>query len=67
MKNSGKILMQSAPKGVDLDDVKHDLEQVSVACNVLQSLDCLPAYSPNEDVTPYMDQTLFISEGVVSL
>lgn len=29
VKNSGKILMQSAPKGVDLDDVKHDLEKVS--------------------------------------
>ena len=31
VKNSGKILMQSAPKGVDLDDVKHDLEKVSIA------------------------------------
>lgn len=29
VKNSGKILMQSAPLGVDLDDVKHDLEKVS--------------------------------------
>ncbi|RYP44232.1 hypothetical protein DL768_009296 [Monosporascus sp. mg162] len=28
MKNSGNILMQSAPKGVDLDDVKHDLEKI---------------------------------------
>lgn len=28
VKNSGKILMQSAPKGVDMDDVKHDLEKV---------------------------------------
>ncbi len=28
VKNSGKILMQSAPGGVDLDDVKHDLEKV---------------------------------------
>ncbi|KAI2607447.1 cation efflux protein [Hypoxylon fragiforme] len=28
VKNSGKILMQSAPKGVDLEDVKHDLEKI---------------------------------------
>ncbi|KAI1430275.1 cation efflux protein [Xylaria sp. FL1777] len=28
VKNSGKILMQSAPGGVDLDDVKHDLEKI---------------------------------------
>ncbi|CAJ2514077.1 Uu.00g021960.m01.CDS01 [Anthostomella pinea] len=28
VRNSGKILMQSAPRGVDLDDVKHDLEKI---------------------------------------
>ncbi|KAI1775471.1 cation efflux protein [Hypoxylon cercidicola] len=28
VKNSGKILMQSAPKGVDMNDVKHDLEKI---------------------------------------
>ncbi|RYO86441.1 hypothetical protein DL766_003106 [Monosporascus sp. MC13-8B] len=28
VKNSGNILMQSAPKGVDLGDVKHDLEKI---------------------------------------
>ncbi|KAI1142010.1 cation efflux protein [Hypoxylon sp. FL0543] len=28
VKNSGKILMQSAPKGVDMDDVRHDLEKI---------------------------------------
>jgi zinc transporter 1 len=28
VKNSGKILMQSAPGGVDIEDVKHDLEKV---------------------------------------
>ncbi|KAI2776739.1 putative cation diffusion facilitator family metal ion transporter [Daldinia loculata] len=28
VKNSGKILMQSAPKGVNIDDVKHDLEKI---------------------------------------
>ncbi|KAI1189983.1 cation efflux protein [Nemania serpens] len=28
VRNSGTILMQSAPHGVDLDDVKHDLEKI---------------------------------------
>jgi zinc transporter 1 len=28
IKNSGVILLQSAPDGVDLADVKHDLEEV---------------------------------------
>ncbi|KAI2469983.1 cation efflux protein [Annulohypoxylon bovei var. microspora] len=28
VKNSGKILMQSSPKGVHVDDVKHDLEKI---------------------------------------
>ncbi|OTB13072.1 hypothetical protein K445DRAFT_76587 [Daldinia sp. EC12] len=28
VKNSGKILMQSAPKGVNIDDVRHDLEKI---------------------------------------
>lgn len=27
-KNSGTILLQSAPRGVEINDVKHDLEQV---------------------------------------
>lgn len=27
-RNSGTILLQSAPRGVEIDDVKHDLEQV---------------------------------------
>lgn len=27
-KNSGAILLESAPRGVEIDDVKHDLEQV---------------------------------------
>jgi zinc transporter 1 len=29
VRNSGKILMQSAPLGVNSDDVKHDLEKAS--------------------------------------
>ena len=47
VKNSGKILMQSAPKGVDLDDVKHDLEKVSITCSVRQFLDFLSKYLPD--------------------
>ncbi|KAG4218176.1 hypothetical protein PC116_g33344 [Phytophthora cactorum] len=31
VKNSGKILMQSAPKGVNIDDVRHDLEKASTS------------------------------------
>lgn len=31
VKNSGTILLQSAPSGVDLGDVKHDLEKVGVS------------------------------------
>ncbi|KAJ0118050.1 cation diffusion facilitator family metal ion [Diaporthe amygdali] len=27
-KNSGAILLESAPRGVEIDDVKHDLEQI---------------------------------------
>lgn len=34
IKHSGIILLQSAPLGVDLDDVKHDLEQVSTSNTV---------------------------------
>lgn len=30
VKQSGLILLQSAPQGVDYDDVKHDLEKVCV-------------------------------------
>lgn len=30
VKNSGRILMQSAPRDVDLEDVKHDLEKVNL-------------------------------------
>ncbi|PSR78539.1 cation efflux family protein [Coniella lustricola] len=28
-KNAGKILLQSAPPGVDMDDVKHDIEEIA--------------------------------------
>jgi solute carrier family 30 (zinc transporter), member 1 len=30
VKHSGTILLQSAPRGVNLNDVKHDLEKVRV-------------------------------------
>ncbi|CAG7926302.1 unnamed protein product [Penicillium olsonii] len=32
VKNSGKILLESAPSGIDLGDVKHDLETVRSTC-----------------------------------
>lgn len=28
VRNSGKILLESVPNGINLDDVKHDLESV---------------------------------------
>jgi zinc transporter 1 len=31
-RNSGAILLQSAPRGVEIEDVKHDLEQVRRRC-----------------------------------
>lgn len=34
VKNSGAILLQIAPKGISLDDVKHDIEKV--AANTLE-------------------------------
>ncbi|KIW38204.1 hypothetical protein, variant 3 [Exophiala oligosperma] len=37
VKNSGTILLESVPLGVNLDDVKHDLEKVAQARNALQS------------------------------
>ncbi|KAI8957687.1 putative cation diffusion facilitator family metal ion transporter [Daldinia sp. FL1419] len=36
VKNSGKILMQSAPKGVNIDDVRHDLEKVSPSKEIIR-------------------------------
>lgn len=32
IKSSGRILLESAPRGVDLGDVKHDLEKVLPCC-----------------------------------
>jgi len=37
MMNSGRILMESAPRGVDLDDVKHDLKK---ACLLSRAQSC---------------------------
>jgi zinc transporter 1 len=51
VKNSGKILMQSAPRGVDLEDVKHDLEKVRSECIYL----IYPHKSENQDLTEYME------------
>lgn len=48
VKQSGKILMQSAPRGVVVDDVKHDLEKV---CLALRD-HCLEAATDNQTLLP---------------
>lgn len=40
VKNSGAILLQSAPRGVDPQDVKHDLEKVSPRTMFWPSICC---------------------------
>lgn len=37
-RNAGAILLQSAPRGVEIEDVKHDLEQVRPSPSVLESV-----------------------------
>jgi len=38
VKNSGTILLQSAPRGVDLGDVRHDIEKVCVPFHLCPQL-----------------------------
>lgn len=35
MRNSGRILLESAPTGINLDDIRHDLELVSCSPGIL--------------------------------
>ncbi len=44
VKNSGLILLQSAPRGVDISDVKHDIEKVLHQCPIPTS-SLLPSLS----------------------
>lgn len=45
IKNSGRILLESAPRGVDVGDVKHDLEKACALGTLPPSLP-LPAKPP---------------------
>ncbi|KAI0915144.1 cation efflux protein [Ustulina deusta] len=72
VKNSGKILMQSAPGGVDLDDVKHDLEKIPGIESVhelhIWRLDQKKAIASahvvvsGNDMTDFMDQAKTVKE-----
>ncbi|MBE3042450.1 hypothetical protein IMZ48_07700, partial [Candidatus Bathyarchaeota archaeon] len=45
VKSSGLILLQSAPLGVDLEDIRHDLETVS-SPGMVSFLSLLPSRTP---------------------
>ncbi|KAF2970636.1 hypothetical protein GQX73_g2929 [Xylaria multiplex] len=72
VKNSGKILMQSAPRGVDLEDVKHDLEKIPGIESVhelhIWRLDQKKAIASahvvvsNNEMTDFMDQAKTVKE-----
>ncbi|KAI0971419.1 cation efflux protein [Xylaria arbuscula] len=72
VKNSGKILMQSAPRGVDLGDVKHDLEKIPGIESVhelhIWRLDQIKAIASahivvsGNDMTDFMDQAKTVKE-----
>ncbi|KAI1170651.1 cation efflux protein [Nemania sp. FL0916] len=72
VKNSGKILMQSAPRGVDLEDVKHDLEKIPGIESVhelhIWRLDQRKAIASahvvvsNNEMTDFMDQAKTVKE-----
>ncbi|TGJ80372.1 hypothetical protein E0Z10_g8391 [Xylaria hypoxylon] len=72
VKNSGKILMQSAPRGVDLEDVKHDLEKIPGIESVHElhiwrldqqkSIASAHVVVSNNEVTDFMDQAKTVKE-----
>ncbi|OTA95283.1 hypothetical protein M434DRAFT_69581 [Hypoxylon sp. CO27-5] len=72
VKNSGKILMQSAPKGVDIDDVRHDLEKIPGIESVhelhIWRLDQKKAIATahvvvsNNEMTDFMDRARTVGE-----
>ncbi|KAI1109712.1 cation efflux protein [Nemania sp. NC0429] len=72
VRNSGKILMQSAPHGVDLDDVKHDLEKIPGIESVhelhIWRLDQRKAIASahvvvsNNELADFMDQAKTVTE-----
>ncbi|KAJ8123035.1 hypothetical protein ONZ43_g913 [Nemania bipapillata] len=72
VKNSGKILMQSAPRGVDLEDVKHDLEKIPGIESVHElhiwrldqkkSIASAHVVVSNNEMTDFMDQAKTVKE-----
>ncbi|KAI8629308.1 cation efflux protein [Xylariaceae sp. FL1651] len=72
VKNSGKILMQSAPMGVDIEDVKHDLEKIPGIESVhelhIWRLDQKKAIASahvvvsNNEMAEFMDQAKTVNE-----
>ncbi|KAI5921271.1 cation efflux protein [Camillea tinctor] len=72
VKNSGRILMQTAPRGVDLDDVKHDLEKIPGIESVhelhIWRLDQQKAIASahvvvsNNEMSDFMDRARTVSE-----
>ncbi|KAH8165994.1 hypothetical protein CIB48_g2268 [Xylaria polymorpha] len=72
VKNSGRILMQSAPRDVDLEDVKHDLEKIPGIESVhelhIWRLDQKKAIASahvvvsNNEMTDFMEQAKTVKE-----
>ncbi|KAJ2988590.1 hypothetical protein NUW58_g3893 [Xylaria curta] len=72
VKNSGKILMQSGPRGVDLEDVRHDLEKIPGIESVhelhIWRLDQKKAIASahvvvsNNDMIDFMEQAQIVKE-----
>ncbi|KAI0010036.1 cation efflux protein [Xylariaceae sp. FL0662B] len=72
VKNSGKILMQSAPVGVDMEDVKHDLEKIPGIESVHElhiwrldqkkSIASAHVVVSNNEMTDFMDRARTVGE-----
>ncbi|KAI1382634.1 cation efflux protein [Hypoxylon trugodes] len=72
VKNSGKILMQSAPTGVNIDDVRHDLEKIPGIQSVHElhvwrldqkkSIATAHVVVSNNEMTDFMDRARTIGE-----
>ncbi|KAI0150362.1 cation efflux protein [Xylariaceae sp. FL1272] len=72
VKNSGKILMQTAPLGVDVEDVRHDLEKIPGIESVHElhiwrldqkkSIASAHVVVSNKDMTEFMEQARTVQE-----
>lgn len=61
VKTSGVILLQSSPQGMNLADVKHDLEKVRTFCHRAENPErrlsaCLPRRGPGNGTLPSNQQ-----------